>query len=77
MVQAHQALLHVHARAHALTGTEQESDRPVIHRLKQCFLLQVCGVVLDEGDLFFRHTFGNQAIGHVLVGIPPARLRCP
>ena len=74
VVQADQALLHVHAGAHSLAGAEQEPHRPLVHGLEQGLFLGIAVVVLDEGNFRCRHALGHQQVCHVLVGVPPAGL---
>ena len=69
MMHRHKSGLHVCARSHFCSASEQDSHIARAHFGEQCRLFRFGVGVVDKLDLVFRHTGGNQLLANVIVDV--------
>ena len=74
MMKGLQAPLGVHAGAHGLGRSDQDSDLAAIDGIEQPLLVAEDLVVLHEGDLAGRDAARDEAVSDPAIGREPARL---
>ena len=69
MMHRHKSRLHVGARSHFCSASEQNSHIARAHFGEQCRLFRFGVGVVDKLDLIFRHTGSNQLLANVIVDV--------
>ena len=69
VVQRHEFLLDIGARAHLLGGADQHPDLPGAHLAEQLLFLRLCVGAVDIGYFFGWYASGDQLISQVIVDI--------
>ena len=74
-MKGYQKPLNVSARTHLLGRSQQDSNPPGDHRVKEEFLRNVSLGVMDERDLGGRHPGPDELGTDILIDVEPLRVR--